>query len=163
MKDWIARVLSLRSSQAPDQDLSIGVRIDRIRERLGISMTQLAAVLHLQRTTLYKWYQGRQPHAGTEARIAAVEAFAGAWAAQALLPLGKFWDVKIPATNLRVCDVLCDPLRDQTALLALLPNIRAVTRPDPVIDPYAPRKRRSQDKQPSAFAQTAPPLWHPDE
>ncbi len=145
------------------QQPTIGSRIDHIREQLGIKMTQLAAALQLQRATLYKWYQGRQPHPGNETRVSALESFADAWSTQKLPPLRKFWDVHIPALNLEVREVLCDPLRDETALLASLPNIRAVTRPELSIDPYTPKKRHTGGKQPSAFEQTSPPLWEREE
>ena len=145
------------------QQATIGSRIDRIREQLGITMTQLAASLQLQRATLYKWYQGRQPHPGNETRVATLESFGEQWSVQKLPPLRKFWDSHIPALNLKVREVLCDPLRDATALLASLPNIRAVTRPEPSIDPYTPKKRHTAGNQPSAFEQTSPPLWEHEE
>ncbi len=145
------------------QQPTIGSRIDRIREQLGITMTQLAAGLQLQRATLYKWYRGRQPHPGNETRVAILESFAEVWSAQKLPPLRKFWDTHIPPLNLEVREVLCDPLRDASALLASLPNIRAVTRSEPPIDPYTPKKRHTAGDQPSAFEQSSPPLWEHEE
>jgi transcriptional regulator with XRE-family HTH domain len=145
------------------QQPAIGSRIDRIREQLGITMIQLAAALQLQRATLYKWYQGRQPHPGNETRVCALESFAETWSAQKLPPLRKFWDAHIPALNLKVREILCDPLRNANALLASLPSIRAVTQPGPAIDPYTPHRRHAAGKQPSAFEQTSPPLWEHEE
>lgn len=159
---WEARPFRSRSSKAPSQEIPIGSRIDRIRDQLGITMTQLAAALLLQRGTLYKWYQGRQPHPGNEARLDAIEAFAEAWAAQKLPPLRRFWAARIAGTAVRVQDVLCDPLCSETALLASLPNIRAASPADPPIDLYTPRQRVGS-LGPSAFEETAPPLWERDD
>jgi transcriptional regulator with XRE-family HTH domain len=147
----------------PVEHPNIGARVDRIREQLGVTMTQLAAALLLQRATLYRWYQGRQPHPGNETRVAAFESLSEAWSAQQLPPLRKFWDARIPALNLKVCDVLCDPLRDANALIASLPHIRSVTQSSPTLDPYIPKARRTGVTQPSAFDQTSPPLWDREE
>lgn len=56
--------------QAPQFSvLSVPERLDTIKTKLGISVTQLADLFGVTRKTIYDWYEGKGPRAPMEARI----------------------------------------------------------------------------------------------
>jgi hypothetical protein len=73
-------------------------RISLIRSTLSLNVTELAAVLHVERPTVYAWIGGTaQPNARNSTRIEAVSAIAREWATFSGLPLGSLRNLPDPS------------------------------------------------------------------
>jgi transcriptional regulator with XRE-family HTH domain len=54
----------------------LGLHLTRIRESLGLSMTEMADILNVSRTALYGWFNGTVPHPKQTKRINELLSFA---------------------------------------------------------------------------------------
>lgn len=137
---------------------SIGQVLDEICAHLGITMSQLAAALRLTRPTLYRWYEGRQPHAGNKARLAALEEFARGWQRAGLPAARQHWARGIPALGQTLGEFLTGETLAAPTLFGALPHITQAVQGRPAIEPLPPRKRSGTRPEASALSEHSPPL-----
>src|SRR5882762_7663770 len=52
--------------------------LDELKENLDVTLTYIARCLALQRSAIYRWYEGRLPHAANRSRLETVREFASA-------------------------------------------------------------------------------------
>lgn len=72
-------------------DLSVSARIDHVRQHLSLTMTQLANVVGVARTTLYAWQDNTaSPRMQYQRRLGALANLATQWANRSAEPVGVY-------------------------------------------------------------------------
>jgi transcriptional regulator with XRE-family HTH domain len=90
---------------------SIMDNLDRIKEQLSLSVTQMAELFNVTRKAVYDWYEGAEPRSATIARISALaEVLASAPAKAEFQQLKAVW--KVPASGRSFLAVLNDEKLD---------------------------------------------------
>ncbi len=139
------------------QPAQSGEALDRVTDRLGITMSQVASALRLTRPTLYRWYEGRQPHASNQARLAALEEFADAWHAARLPAIRHHWTRRIPDLAQTLGELLTQDRLTAAQLRKALPAISRTLRGDLRIEPLPTRTRKGPRPASTALRQHSRP------
>lgn len=123
--------------------------LDELKSAFDVTLSYVARCLRLQRSGVYKWYQGATPHASNRSRIEALREFASAWRMARLSSLRTYWDVRVPGGRATFGELLSGETLDVPVLRSA---IRALaTRPAAVQPPqlgFPDRKRdRAKDRE----------------
>jgi hypothetical protein len=70
--------------------------LDELKDSLGVTLTYVARCLGMQRSAIYRWYDGRQPHAANRSRLKTLQEFSAAWQTARLPSLRNYWDTVVP-------------------------------------------------------------------
>jgi hypothetical protein len=70
--------------------------LDELKDAFGVTLTYIARCLHMQRSALYRWYEGRQPHPTNRSRLKTLQEFANVWRAARLPSLRNYWETPVP-------------------------------------------------------------------
>lgn len=97
--------------------------LDELKSNLGVTLTYVAKCLGLQRSAIYKWYEGRQPHASNRSRLKTINEFAAAWKAARLPSLRNYWDISIPGSRSTLGELLSAQTLDIVALRTAIDSI----------------------------------------
>ena len=108
--------------------------LDELKSALDVTLSYVARSLGLQRSAVYKWYQGSTPHAANRSRIEALREFARAWRMAHLPSLKSYWDVRVPGRQATLGDLLSGQELD-------LPFLRSVIRALAAVPAAARRPR----------------------
>lgn len=139
--------------------------LDELKENLGVTLTYIARCLALQRSAIYRWYEGRHPHAANRSRLETLREFASAWRAAKLPSLRNYWETPVPGTAATLGQLLSSDALDITALRGAIDSLIAGTRAMP---PKAPRlgfpgRKRDQQKDRARLSVLIPPTSHEDD
>jgi hypothetical protein len=121
--------------------------LDEIKANLGVTITYVAHCLAMQRSAIYRWYDGRNPHPANRARLETLREFANRWRAARLPSLRNYWESVIPGTAATLGKLLSSQTLDITSLNAAMD--RLINRPA-TMPPKAPRlgfPGRSRNRQ----------------
>ncbi len=124
--DFIALSASTENSLAVLDNLA---DLRWVREKLGLSMTDLATLFGVTRKTVYDWFDGTKPRQLAVDRIAAIRAVAESCPPEFLGVLNQFWSTPV-GEGPSLIDILKSPGSSstmlssaKTALDALVPRI----------------------------------------
>jgi hypothetical protein len=92
--------------------------LDEIKSNLGTTLTYVACCLGMQRSAVYRWYEGRLPHPANRTRLKTLQEFALAWKAANLPSLRAYWESEVPGTGQTLGKLLSAEALDITALRA---------------------------------------------
>lgn len=81
--------------------LSTGERLDTIKNRLGISITQLADLLGVTRKAIYDWYDGAAPRTAMIGRINSLTDAIAEFGDSDLKRLKAIWGIDAPSRSFR--------------------------------------------------------------
>lgn len=134
--------------------------LDELKESLGVTLTYVAQCLRMQRSAIYRWYDGRQPHAANRSRLKTLQEFSSAWSGARLPSLRNYWDTVIPEIGTTLGQVLSAEVLEINALR------HAITRlTTGGFQPKRPRlgfpgRRRNRSKDRDRLYDLAPPTSH---
>ncbi|MDO8843877.1 MAG: hypothetical protein Q7V32_06000 [Methylicorpusculum sp.] len=98
-KDQLTEI-SQKTSNFPS--LAVPERLDLIKDRLELSITQLAELFGVTRKTVYDWYDGTEPRRNTINRMEIlIEALNGTSPEVDLARLKAVWNVPVSGTSFR--------------------------------------------------------------
>lgn len=121
--------------------------LNDLKASLGVTLTYIAKSLGMQRSAVYKWYEGRQPHAANRSRLNTVSEFAASWRAARLPSLRNYWETPVPGTHSTLGQLLS---AEALNVDALRHAIDTLVRNTAAMPPKAPRlgfPRRPHDRQ----------------
>ena len=110
--------------------------LNDLKANLGVTLTYIARCLGMQRSALYKWYEGRQPHAANRSRLNTVREFAAAWRAAQLPSLRLYWETPVPGSAATLGQLLS---ADALDVVALRHALNTLMRNTGAMPPKAPR------------------------
>lgn len=139
--------------------------LDELKANLGVTLTYIARCLALQRSAIYRWYEGRHPHAANRSRLETVREFASAWRAAKLPSLRIYWDTSVPGTTATLGQLLSSNALDITALRRAIDSLVSGTG---TMSPKAPRlgfpgRKRDRQKDRERLSVLIPPTSHEDD
>lgn len=73
--------------------------LDELKDSLGVTLTYIAQCLGMQRSAVYRWYDGRQPHATNRSRLKTLQEFSAVWRAARLPSLRNYWETLVPGED----------------------------------------------------------------
>jgi hypothetical protein len=142
--------------------------LDEVKDHLGVTLTYIARCLRMQRSAVYRWYDGRQPHASNRSRLKTLQEFATVWHTARLPSLRNYWDTPVTdqaaaagrgATlgQLLSAEVLnINSLRDAIARLTSGAAPLQPTRPKLGF----PGRKRDRERDRQRFYDLVPPTSH---
>jgi len=139
--------------------------LDELKESLGVTLTYVARCLGMQRSAVYRWYDGRQPHASNRSRLKTLQEFSSAWRAARLPSLRDYWETVVPETGgtfgqLLSADVLeINALRDAIARLTAGTGTMLPKRPRLGF----PGRKRDRQKDRERLYDLVPATSHEDD
>ena len=110
--------------------------LEELKANMGVTLTYIARCLGMQRSAIYRWYEGRQPHAANRSRLETIREFAAAWRAAKQPSLRSYWDASVPGSNSTLGELLSSETLDVTALRGAIVGLIGGA---PTIAPKAPR------------------------
>lgn len=78
---------------------SIGDRLDVVKERLSLTVTQLAELFGVTRKTVYDWYEGAEPRQAMIGRLVALQEVLEEREGMNLARLKAFWNVPVAGSS----------------------------------------------------------------
>lgn len=153
-------ILPVRPAVMP---VDYGRILDELKSALDVTLSHVARCLRLQRSAVYKWYQGATPHAPNRSRIEAMREFAHAWRVAHLASLRTYWDVRVPGGQATLGEMLSGETLDVPVLRSA---IRALaTRPASVQSSRLgfPNRKRDRAKDREWLETNLPSTSHEDE
>lgn len=116
---------------------AIGVKdqLSIIRLYLGVSVSDLASIMKVERPTIYKWASGASPRHKKLVRLNAVEEIAMEWRALSSAPLAKHIKTQVEGNNL--LDLLTEAEINRTTVSQILRLLSSAIPGEP-----ASKKRR---------------------
>lgn len=110
--------------------------LEELKTNLGVTLTYVARCLSMQRSAIYRWYEGRNPHPANRARLQTLREFGNRWRAAELPSLRNYWESVVPGTEVTLGSLLSSQTLDIAALNAAIEQLihRPATMP-----PKAPR------------------------
>jgi hypothetical protein len=136
--------------------------LDELKADLGVTLTYIARCLALQRSAIYRWYEGRQPHAANRSRLETVREFASAWRSARLPSLRNYWDTPVAGTAATLGQLLSADALDITALRRAIDGLVSGTTAVPQKAPRLgfPGRKRDQQKDRERLSVLIPPTSH---
>jgi hypothetical protein len=110
--------------------------LEELKSNLGVTLTYVAQCLAMQRSAIYRWYEGRNPHPANRARLETLREFGNRWRAAKLASLRNYWESVVPGTEVTLGTLLSAQTLDIAALSAAIE--RLIYRPA-TMSPKAPR------------------------
>ena len=134
--------------------------LDELKDSLGVTITYVAQCLRMQRSALYRWYDGRQPHASNRSRLKTLQEFSSAWRVARLPSLRNYWETAIPEIGTTLGEILCAEVLEINALRHAITHLTTG-----VIQPKRPRlgfpsRRRDRSKDRERLYDLIPPTSH---
>lgn len=133
--------------------------LDELKESLDVTLTYVAQCLGMQRSAVYRWYDGRQPHATNRSRLKTVQEFARVWRAARLPSLRNYWDTPVPGHSSTLGQLLSADVLNINALqdaIARLMAGEADLQPKPRKLGF-PGRKRDRAKERERLYDLAPP------
>jgi transcriptional regulator with XRE-family HTH domain len=136
--------------------------LDEIRSDLGITLTYVAHCLGMQRSAVYRWYEGALPHPANRTRLKTLQEFARVWKAANLPSLRTYWESEVPATGKTLGQLLSASALDIAALRAAVEALVAGAK---LIQPKSARlgfrdRARNRQKERERLRELAPEASH---
>ena len=113
---WLASTQGMVLEVASAPPGTYARALDELKGDLGVTLTYVARCLGMQRSAVYRWYDGRSPHAANRARLETIREFGKRWRAARLPPLRNYWESTIPGTTKTLGDLLSSPTLDVAML-----------------------------------------------
>ena len=110
--------------------------LEELKANLGVTLTYVAQCLAMQRSAIYRWYEGRSPHPANRARLETLCEFGNRWRMAKLGSLRNYWESVVPGTEVTLGNLLSSQTLDISALNAAIE--RLIHRPG-TMPPKAPR------------------------
>lgn len=110
--------------------------LEELKANLGVTLTYVAQCLAMQRSAIYRWYEGRNPHPANRARLETLSEFGNRWRAAGLGSLRSYWESVVPGTEVTLGNLLSSQTLDLSALNSAITLL--IHRPES-IQPKAPR------------------------
>lgn len=99
--------------------------LDELKESLGVTLTYVAQCLRMQRSAVYRWYDGRQPHASNRSRLKTLQEFSSAWRAAKLPSIRNYWETVIPDLDTTLGGILSADVLEINALRHAITHLAA--------------------------------------
>jgi len=139
--------------------------LDELKVNLSTTLTYVARCLCMQRSAIYKWYEGRQPHAANRSRLETIREFASAWKAANLPPLRNYWDFEVPGVDMTLGSCLSAETLDINGLRLAIINIArkpiGQNPPQPLLG--FPGRKRDRKRDRERLGTLAPPISFEDD
>jgi hypothetical protein len=137
--------------------------LDELKKDLGVTLTYVAQCLRMQRSAVYRWYDGRQPHATNRSRLRSLQEFSSAWRAARLPSLRNYWETVVPEIGATVGDILSAVVLEINALLHAITHLTADTVPPKRPRLGFPGRKRDRQKERERLYDLVPPTSHEDD
>jgi hypothetical protein len=139
--------------------------LDELKTNLGVTLTYIARCLAMQRSAIYRWYDGRNPHPANRARLETLREFAVRWSAAQLPSLRNYWESTVPGTTVTLGELLSSQTLEIATLNAALDSVmsHAGTMPPKTPRLGFPSRRRDRQKDRDRLSVLAPTTSHEDE
>jgi Helix-turn-helix len=86
--------------------------VENVEAQFGITRSQLAQALLVERATLYQWFRGAQPRPKTAERLSALQSVARAWRQANLGPARTMWHLRMRGSDQSLGELLSsEPLQ----------------------------------------------------
>jgi hypothetical protein len=103
--------------------------LDELKKDLGITLTYVAQCLRMRRSAVYRWYDGRQPHATNRSRLRTLQEFSSGWRAAKLPSLRNYWETLVPEIGATIGQILSAEVLEINALRHVISHLTAGTVP----------------------------------
>lgn len=139
--------------------------LDELKESLGVTLTYVARCLGMQRSAVYRWYDGRQPHAANRSRLKTLQEFSSTWRGARLPSLRNYWETPVPETGATLGQLLSadaleiNALRDAIARLSAGTGTMRPKRPQLGF----PGRKRDRQKDRERLYDLVSPTSHEDD
>jgi hypothetical protein len=133
--------------------------LDELKANLGVTLTYVAHCLAMQRSAVYRWYDGRNPHAANRARLETLREFANRWRAAQLPSLRNYWESVVPGTAATLGNLLSSQTLDIASLNAAIDRLitgpaTMPPKPPQLGFPGRPRNRQKERERLSVLSPT---------
>ncbi len=138
--------------------------LDELKANLGVTLTYIARCLAMQRSAIYRWYDGRNPHPANRARLETLREFAHRWRAAQLPSLRSYWESAVPGTSRTLGELLSSQTLEITTLNAAIDSLlnRAEAMPPKIPRLGFPARRRDRKKDRERLSVLSPTTSHED-
>jgi hypothetical protein len=139
--------------------------LDELKADLGVTLTYVARCLGMQRSAVYRWYDGRSPHPANRARLETIREFGKRWRTARLPPLRNYWESTLPGTSRTLGDLLSSPTLDVAMLETAIDNLAHHTAAIPSRPPRLgfPARRRNRERERERLSVLNATTSHEDE
>jgi hypothetical protein len=134
--------------------------LDELKRDLGVTLTYVAQCLRMQRSAVYRWYDGRQPHATNRSRLRTLQEFSSAWRAARLPSLRNYWETVVPEIGATVGQILSAEVLEINAFRHAITHLTAGTVPPKRPRLGFPGRKRDRQKERERLHDLAPPTSH---
>jgi hypothetical protein len=118
----------------------------------------------MQRSAIYKWYDGRNPHPANRARLETLREFAVRWRVSQLPSLRSYWESTVPGTSSTLGELLSSQTLEIATLNAAIDSLlnRTGTMPPKIPRLGFPARRRDRKKDRDRLSVLSPTTSHED-
>jgi predicted DNA-binding transcriptional regulator AlpA len=134
--------------------------LDELKQNLGITLTYVAQCLQMQRSAVYRWYDGRQPHPSNRSRLKTLQEFSSAWRSAKLPSLRNYWETAIPQMDATLSQILSAEVLEINALRDAIRYLAAGTIPPKRLRLGFPGRTRDKIKDRERLHDLSPPTSH---
>jgi hypothetical protein len=119
----------------------------------------------MQRSAVYRWYDGRQPHATNRSRLKTLQEFSSAWRAARLPSLRIYWETLVPETGATLGQLLSADALEINALRDAIAGLTAGTGTMPPKRQQLgfPGRKRDRQKDRERLYDLVSPTSHEDD
>jgi hypothetical protein len=162
---WLATTEGMLAEIAHALPGTYARALDELKTNLGVTLTYVAHCLAMQRSAVYRWYDGRNPHPGNRARLQTLREFANRWRAARLPSLRNYWDSIVPGTTATLGKLLSSQTLDITSLNAAIDRLITGPATMPPKPPQLgfPGRSRNRQKELERLSVLSPMTSHEDE
>jgi hypothetical protein len=159
---WLASTEGMLLEGDPSPPGAYARALDELKESLDVTLTYVARCLGMQRSAVYRWYDGRQPHAANRSRLKTLQEFSSAWRAARLPSLRNYWDARVPESGSTLGQLLSADVLDINALRDAIVRLTAGM---PTRRPQLgfPGRKRDRQKDRERLYDLAPPTSREDD
>lgn len=156
---WLASTDGMLTENARTPPGTYVRALEELKTNLGVTLTYVARCLAMQRSAIYRWYDGRSPHPANRARLETLCEFGYRWRAARLASLRNYWESVVPGMDVTLGNLLSSQTLDIAALNAAIERLiyRPATMPPkaPRLGfPGRPRNRRNERERLSTLSPT---------
>jgi hypothetical protein len=161
---WLASTEGMIAESTSAPSGTYARALEELKANLGVTLTYVARCLAMQRSAIYKWYEGRYPHPANRARLKTLREFAARWRAAQLPSLRSYWESVIPGTAITLGELLSSQTLDITTLNAAIDNLlnRTGTMPPKTPRLGFPSRHRNRQKDHDRLSVLSPTTSHED-
>lgn len=157
---WLASTDGMLLEADRNPPGAYALALDELKENLGVTITYVAQCLRMQRSAVYRWYDGRQPHASNRSRLRTLQEFSSAWRVARLPSLRIYWEAVIPEIGSTLGEILSAEVLEINALRHAITHLTTG-----FIQPKRPRlgfpnRRRDRSKDRERLYDLIPPTSH---